>query len=140
MPPIITLYFDGCSKGNPGPSGAGFYICSDDNSITLQGHKYLGNTTNNVAEYNGLILGLEILSKNIPPALREVVIIVKGDSKLVIEQMLGNWKVSKEHLKPLWTKATNLSKEFPHIEFTHVRRDLNKHADEMANKALTTRD
>jgi len=127
----ILMYFDGASKGNRGVSGAGYWIVCGNKSYG--GYKFLGNATNNVAEYNGLILGLKNLPKN-----EELCIKVHGDSKLVIEQIKGNWKVKAEHLKPLWSEATDLIKEFKDISFIHIDRSLNSKADELANIAITT--
>ena len=132
----ILMYFDGASKGNGGPSGAAYWIdCGDSSSyVSYGGYKYLGNATNNVAEYNGLILGLKsLLSK------KDQKIIVKGDSKLVIEQINENWKVKAEHLKPLWQEAQDLIKEFKDITFVHIDRSLNSKADALANIAISTK-
>jgi ribonuclease HI len=88
-----TLYFDGCSKGNPGPAGSGALIKTD--GIIWSGCEYVGTTTNNVAEYKGLILGLKQLK-----FLNINKVIVKGDSMLVINHMTGKYKVNAPHLIP----------------------------------------
>ncbi len=126
----ILMYFDGASKENPGNSGAGYWI--NNGSSSHGGYKYLGIKTNNEAEYNGLILGL----KNLP--ISEHSVKVYGDSKLVIQQMKGIYKVKAENLKPLWKEAQELIKNFKKIEFIHIDRSLNSKADNLANIAVTT--
>jgi ribonuclease HI len=132
----ISMYFDGASKGNhtghPGPSGGAYWIQCDETSYG--GYKFLGNQTNNVAEYSGLIFGLKNLVK-----YNERSISVYGDSKLVIEQMKGNWKVRAPNLLPLWNEAQTLIKDFKDITFIHIDRSLNSKADELANIAVNTR-
>jgi ribonuclease HI len=126
------LFFDGASKFNGKDSGAGYWVETTDTSYG--GYKYLGNATNNVAEYNGLIIGLkDAVSKKYEN------IIVHGDSKLVIEQINGNYRVKAEHLKPLWTEVMELIKNFKDIKFVHIDRSLNSKADKFANTAILTK-
>jgi ribonuclease HI len=127
----ILMYFDGASKGNPGPSGAACWI--KHGSTSYGEYKFLGTQTNNVAEYSGLILGLKNLSNH-----QESSIKVHGDSKLVIEQMKGNWQVKAENLKPLCEEARTLIKGFKDIQFIHIARSLNSKADTLANIAVNT--
>ena len=126
----IKIYFDGASKSNPGLAGAGCWI--EQGTTSYGKYKFLGTQTNNEAEYNALILGL---SKH--KIHKEQVIIVYGDSKLVIEQMKGNWKVKAENLKPLWKEAQELIKDLK-IQFVHIDRSLNSKADKLANIAVIT--
>jgi len=121
---MATLYFDGCSKGNPGPSGSGALI--KDENIVWSNFEYVGNTTNNVAEYKGLILGLKQLK-----FLNITKVIVKGDSMLVINQMNGKYKVNAPHLIPLYNEAKDLIKNID-VEFHYISRDQNKEADCLA--------
>jgi ribonuclease HI len=100
----IVLYFDGCSKGNPGPSGSGAII-KHQNQELWSGCEYVGNTTNNVAEYKGLILGLKYLTLYTYKHLK-----IKGDSMLVINQMTGKYKVKSPHLLVLYNEAKNYVK------------------------------
>jgi len=126
---MYTLFFDGCSKGNPGRGGAGAVLYKDD--IELESYSlYLGNkVTNNFAEYSGLILGLENVNRLQINSLH-----VKGDSLLVIRQMKGEYKVNAT-LKPLYQRAKELTcKE---ITFTHVFRAENKRADQLSNDAIS---
>jgi ribonuclease HI len=125
------LFFDGCSKGNPGLAGAGAVIYMNDVEI-WSGTSFVGKyATNNEAEYTGIILGLEkAIDLNIKSLL------VKGDSQLVINQMTGKYKCKSDSLLYFYTKAKNLEKKFENIEYNHVLRHFNKRADELANKAL----
>ena len=126
-----TLYFDGCSKGNPGIAGSGSVIYKNDIEIwgdsTFVGHK----ETNNMAEYMGLIIGLDQAIK-----MRISNLQVFGDSELVIKQMKGIYKVKSINMKTLHTKATELSRQIPEISYTHVYREYNVRADELSNIAL----
>lgn len=125
----VFAYFDGASRSNPGKSGAGCYIQYGD--ITEKHKQYLGIKTNNEAEYLALILTLEKLYP-----YRQRSVIVHGDSKLVIEQMNGKWKVNAENLKPLFSRAIGLTSLFRDIKFVHIRRNMNVIADELANQAI----
>jgi len=129
--PIYKLQFDGCSKGNPGLAGAGAVIYKNDDEI-WHDFSFLGkSSTNNQAEYNGLLLGLnEAVNLNIKELL------VEGDSDLVIKQMNNEYKVKSENLIPLYEKAKKLESMFEKITFTHIYRNKNKRADELANKAV----
>jgi len=146
---IIEVYFDGCSKGNPGVGGAGAVIYKlttlpETKQEIWSGSKFVGKyVTNNVAEYSGLILAMEkLLELNIHTDT-SIKTIIKGDSNLVINHMTGKFKCKSENLLPLYTKAKELEKIFQSgsLTFLHVRRNLNARADELANDALikTTR-
>jgi ribonuclease HI len=125
------LFFDGCSKGNPGLSGAGAVIYKNDSEI-WSGTTFVGKkSTNNQAEYCGLILGLKKATE-----LNIKSLLVKGDSQLVIHQMTGKYKCKSDSLLGFYEKAKNLEKYFENIEYTHVLRHLNKRADELSNQAL----
>ena len=91
----------------------------------------IGEATNNVAEYRALLLGIE-LAKELAADDAEFV----GDSKLIVEQVKGNWKVKQEHLRPLVTKAKDALRDLPAWSIRHVKRDENSHADELLNQAL----
>ena len=126
-----TMFFDGCSKGNPGLAGAGAVIYNNDEEYWY-GSTFVGKTaTNNEAEYTGLIFGLQqALDMNIKSLM------VKGDSLLVIKQMRCEYKCNSINLLPLYEKAKKLEKSFDNIQFTHVLRNFNKRADELSNIAL----
>lgn len=122
-----TLYFDGKAEPNPGRGSAAAVLYFDDEIIFEVG-KYLENTTNNEAEYLGLIIGLEECIKRNVKQLQ-----VFGDSNLVIQQCSGRWKVKNERLCELHSHVKELIKKFESILFTHVYRDNNTKADELTN-------
>ena len=129
------LFFDGCSKGNPGKAGAGAVIYSRKNMNLTEiwsNSEFVGDKqTNNYAEYRGLILGLEeVVQRGLSNLL------VNGDSLLVIKQMQGAYKVHAINLLPLYQKACLLIKNIELVEFQHVYRSENKRADALANAAL----
>jgi ribonuclease HI len=125
------LFFDGASKGNPGLAGAGAVIYQCEKEI-WHGYKFIGEkATNNEAEYNGLIIGLnKAIELNIKSLL------VNGDSLLVINQMTGKYKCHSQNLLPFYNSAKELSKKFEAIQFQHIYRDFNKRADELSNIAI----
>jgi len=129
--PEYLLQFDGCSKGNPGLAGAGAVIFNYENEI-WGASKFIGyNCTNNEAEYNGLILGLE---KALDLGIKDLY--VEGDSLLIIKQMLGEYKVKSEKLFTLYDEAKRLEEQFNSILFIHIYRTSNKRADELSNLCL----
>jgi ribonuclease HI len=126
-----VLFFDGCSKNNPGPSGAGAVLYHNGVEIwstaVFVGHK----ETNNVAEYTGMIVGIK---RAVEMGIRRLV--VKGDSNLVVQQMNGKFRVNADHIKPLYATAKNIIRNFDSIQFVHVYRHLNQRADELSNMGL----
>jgi len=125
------LYTDGGSRGNPGPSAAAYVICNMADNVVEKTGKYLGNITNNQAEYLGLVTGLERAKELTVSELK-----VFMDSELVINQMNGFYKVKNADLAPYYQKATELAKSFTKITFTHIPRELNKTADTEVNRIL----
>ena len=128
---MITAYFDGGSRGNPGPAGWGAYIINDDGTVLAELSGALGVATNNVAEYHGLIAALQWAADHDLTALA-----VKGDSLLLVEQMRGNYKVKNEGLKPLHMKARLLVMQIGNVSFAHVPREKNKDADRLSNVGM----
>jgi ribonuclease HI len=128
---MITAYFDGGARANPGPAGYGVYIVDDGGSMVAELFEPLGTATNNVAEYRGLIAALEWAVER---GLKELA--VKGDSLLIIEQMRGNYRVKNEGLIPLHQKARTLVSKIGKVTFEHVRREHNKDADRLSNVAM----
>ena len=128
---MITAYFDGGSRGNPGLAGWGAYIANDDGTVLAGLSGALGVATNNVAEYHGLIAALQWAADNDVTALA-----VKGDSLLLVEQMRGNYKVKNEGLKPLHMKARMLVMQIGNVSFAHVPREKNKDADRLSNVGM----
>ena len=126
------LMFDGGSRGNPGPSGCGYVLMnSDETEIISKGSEFIGKNTNNYAEYMGMILGIE---KALELNIRNL--IVKGDSQLVIKQMLKEYSVKAPNLIPLYNHGNNLISRFQDIKFFHIKRNLNTIADKLANEAM----
>jgi ribonuclease HI len=125
-----TLFFDGCSKGNPGRSGAGAVLCNETGAEVFAHSVFVGNSaTNNEAEYTGLILGLNEAAKC---GINELH--VCGDSLLVIRQMQGKYKVNSAKLAVLHENAKTLASKFEKIEYEHVYRDKNARADALSNQ------
>jgi broad specificity phosphatase PhoE/ribonuclease HI len=128
----VVVEADGGSRGNPGPAGYGTVVWSADRGTVLAESKQaIGRATNNVAEYRGLIAGLEEATK-----LGATDVDVSMDSKLVVEQMSGRWKVKHPDLAVLHQQATALSTRFDHITYTWIPRAKNSHADRLANEAM----
>jgi ribonuclease HI len=125
-----VLRTDGGSRGNPGPAGAGFVI-EQDGSILCRGGRFLGSATNNVAEYEALIWGLENVS-----ALGFSEVTVFADSELLVKQINGQYRVKNEGLKPLFVRALQVLRSFGTWKVVHVRREQNVEADAMANDAM----
>lgn len=130
---VLRLYTDGASRGNPGPAGVGVVI-EDEHGMRLRGlHRWLGVTTNNEAEYRALIEGLKAVAEWKPDRLE-----VYLDSKLVVEQMNGAWKIKAQELQPLHARAMELLRQFPEVAIAHVERNKNRGADALANMAIDT--
>tara|TARA_A200000159_G_C7093849_1_gene243770 strand:- start:209 stop:598 length:390 start_codon:yes stop_codon:yes gene_type:complete len=125
------LYFDGASRGNPGAASYGGVIYKPDGTTLLTYKKAIGHHTNNVAEYLGLIVGLRHC---IDQKINNVA--VYGDSKLVVEQTMGNWKVKSENLIHLQNEVKKCLQCINNISITHIYRKHNKVADRLANEAL----
>jgi ribonuclease HI len=128
----VTVEADGGSRGNPGPAGYGAVVRDPATGDVLAERKAgLGRTTNNVAEYSGLIAGLT--------AARELdarTVAVRMDSKLVVEQMSGRWKVKSDQMKALAERARALVDGFTDVTFEWIPRERNKDADRLANEAM----
>jgi len=126
-----TLYADGGARGNPGPAGSGAVLLDEHGTVIAELRRSLGHATNNVAEYTGLIIGLE-------EALRRGVdeLDVRMDSLLVVQQMKGLWKIKHPGLKPLALRAGELLARFPRRTIEHVPRELNGLADAQVNRAI----
>ncbi|WP_261985760.1 bifunctional RNase H/acid phosphatase [Microbispora sp. CSR-4] len=123
---------DGGARGNPGPAGYGAVVKDDAGQVLAEVAESIGTATNNVAEYRGLIAGLRALLALGAEGAR---VEVRMDSKLVIEQMAGRWKVKHEGLRPLALEAAGLARRF-RVTWTWVPRERNSHADRLANEAM----
>jgi len=132
----LRIHTDGGSRGNPGPGAYGFVILDESGEVILDGGKFLGKTTNNEAEYQGLIAALETLL-GFSRLDKVEALMIKMDSKLVVEQVLGNWKVKEERLKPFVAQAQQLLVKLPcPYQLQHVPRAENKLADAKVNQVL----
>ena len=135
---IYTLYADGGARGNPGPAGAGAVVFDSIGKRVVEVADYLGVATNNIAEYEAIIRGLKALHEEFTPDyFKTHEVVVRMDSKLVIEQMKGNYKVKHPNLVPRYMEAKNvIARNFTKVSFEHVPREKNKDADELANRAM----
>lgn len=133
MTPRVIIEADGGSRGNPGPAAFGALIRdAQSGAVIAQRGETIGTATNNVAEYRGLIAGLELAREHTPDAQIEV----RMDSKLVVEQMAGRWKIKHPDMKPLALEAQVIARELLPITWTWVPRAQNKAADALVNAAL----
>ena len=127
----VTIFSDGGSRGNPGPSAAGYVMIDGAQEVIAEGGEYLGITTNNQAEYHGVRLGLERARE-----LGYKRIDFKIDSMLVVNQMKGLYKIKNRELWPIHERIRILVQQFERVTFTHVNRKFNGLADGMVNKVL----
>ena len=127
----LVAYIDGGARGNPGPAGFGVRIEQLDGVLVEEFSAAIGHATNNVAEYRGLLAALDWAKAH---GCRELH--VRSDSLLLVQQMLGNYKVKNAGLQPLHAKARLLAHEVGRVTFQHVGRSLNAHADRLANAAM----
>ena len=128
----FLLTADGGSRGNPGPAGYGSVI-TENGTIIAELYDFIGVATNNVAEYSGLIAGLTAINEIDSAATVEV----KMDSKLVVEQMSGRWKIKSPDMQKLAIEAREIL-PYGNVTYTWIPREDNKHADALANEALDT--
>lgn len=128
---VVSIYTDGGSRGNPGPSAAGYVIVNAEREVIAEGGEYLGITNNNQAEYHGVRLGLE---RAIELGLKRVNLRI--DSMLVVNQMKGHYKIKNRDLWPIHERIRILVEKFELVTFSHVQREFNQLADGMVNKTL----
>ena len=127
----LTVNVDGGARGNPGPAAIGVVVRNEDGAVVEAVGETIGRQTNNVAEYQALLRGLELAS-----AHGATVVEVVGDSELVVRQIEGRYKVKNADLKPLHAKAKEMLAEFDNWEIRHVKRAQNADADRLVNEAL----
>jgi ribonuclease HI len=125
------LMVDGAARGNPGDAGCGAVIYDENGIVVKELSRYLGCATNNVAEYEALLMGLEALLQ-----LGQKNIIVQSDSQLMVRQLNGEYRVKDEKLKALFDHAMRLLRQFDSYRILHVRREMNKLADRLANLGI----
>jgi len=128
------LFTDGASRGNPGEAGAGIVLLDDDNQELVARSLYLGRSTNNVAEYKALVLGLETA---IQLGCSRLAIFM--DSQLIVRQVQGRYKVKNANLKPLFDEVKSLLANINSWSIDHIPRAQNKRADELANRGIDER-
>ncbi len=129
-PQSAVLHCDGASKGNPGPAGAGFVLSTPDGDLIASAAIPLGVATNNFAEYQGLIAGLNEATARDIKQLQ-----IMSDSELLVKQLLGQYRVRSGNLKPLYESARRLIACFDTVHIKHVRREYNTEADKLADEA-----
>ncbi|MER6594419.1 reverse transcriptase-like protein, partial [Micromonospora purpureochromogenes] len=128
----VVIEADGGSRGNPGPAGYGAVVRDPDSGeVLLERSEAIGVSTNNVAEYRGLIAGLEAAAE-----LGAAEVEARMDSKLVVEQMCGRWQIKHPGLRPLAAQAAALVHRFESVRFSWIPRERNRHADALANAAM----
>jgi ribonuclease HI len=127
------LSTDGGARGNPGPAAYGYVLEAEDGTVLAAHGEKIGVATNNVAEYSALIAGLE---KALELGVDELEVV--SDSELMVKQMLGQYRVKNEALQELWSRAGRLARMLGRVDYTAVRREHNKLADQLVNEALDT--
>ncbi len=127
----LVAYIDGGARGNPGPAGFGVRVEEGDGTLVEEFAESIGTATNNVAEYSALLAALEWATRHGHTQLH-----VRSDSLLLVQQMLGNYKVKNAGLQPLHAKARLLAHAIGKVTFEHVGRARNAHADRLANAAM----
>ena len=127
----LVAHTDGGARGNPGPAGFGVHITDQDGNRVVELSEYLGQQTNNYAEYSALLAALEWAIRN-----NHLAVQVVSDSELMVKQLRGIYKVRNENLQPLFDKAQRLISQLDWFETKHVLREQNREADRLANEAM----
>jgi len=128
---LVTANIDGGARGNPGPAAYGIVLREAGGATLIATGKYVGRTTNNVAEYYGLIAALDAARERHVTRLR-----VESDSELLVRQMQGRYRVKSPDLRPLHERAVKLSRGFEYFDVAHIPREKNREADRLVNAAL----
>lgn len=127
----LLIYTDGAARGNPGPAGAGVHIRNTRGETVDELHRFLGEATNNVAEYSALLAALERARE-----LGATEVEIRSDSELMVRQMRGEYRVRNPGLRELAARAHTLADSFERVQYVHVARDQNRAADRLANEAI----
>jgi ribonuclease HI len=127
----LVIYTDGGARGNPGPAGIGAVAYDEQGNVVFEISEYIGETTNNQAEYKAAVRALEEAKKK---KAKELYLYL--DSELVVKQLNGEYKIKNKGLQPLFVKIYNACLDFKKVEFKHVRREKNKEADRLVNEAI----
>ena len=133
----IIIHTDGGARGNPGPAGIGAVIQREGEEVLKEISEYIGEQTNNYAEYEALIRALEECKKIFGAKLKDIEVEVVMDSELVVRQLSGIYKVKEPTLKEKFAEVAKMRlQEIPNITFRHIRREENAHADKLVNEAI----
>ncbi|MEK7287028.1 MAG: ribonuclease HI family protein [Elusimicrobiota bacterium] len=127
----LTIYIDGACRFNPGPAGVGVWIVDGNGRTVREISEFLGPATNNVAEWSAYLRALEEAK-----ALGAGELAIFSDSKLLVEQARGAWKIRDERLKKIAEQAARLAKDFTRIDLRHIPREQNQRADELSKRAV----
>ena len=130
-PPELVIHIDGGSRGNPGPSGFGVHAVDAKGKVVAEHFGFIGQATNNVAEYQALVHAFKLATARGARRLE-----IRSDSELVVKQIGGSYKVKHPSMIPLHREALALMRQLAEVKVTHVRREQNKEADALANRAL----
>ncbi len=128
--PALILYIDGSVEGNPGPGAIGVVVERVDGTPVEAWGEAIGHATNNQAEYQALLAGLRKARQ-----LGAEAVTIRSDSQLLVRQLLGQYRVKHPKLKPVYEEARRLARSFKHFTIEHVRREENRAADRLANRA-----
>ena len=128
---MIVAYIDGGARGNPGPAGYGVRVEDERGAMLHELHGFIGRSTNNVAEYHGLIAALRYAQQHGHRIVR-----IRSDSELLVKQMRGEYRVRHAGLRPLHQQARALADNLERVAYEHVPREENTHADRLANTAM----
>ena len=131
----FVIHTDGAARGNPGPAGAGAVLRRSGGELVEEACRFLGHATNNVAEYSALILGLERAREHGACQVE-----IRADSELLVRQMSGEYKIKNAALKELAARAHEIAQSFTRVAYVHVRREQNRDADRLANRAIDEAD
>lgn len=134
MSKSINIFIDGASRGNPGPSGIGIVFCDDQNNVVKKLFKFIGDATNNAAEYSALIYAMQEALMD-----RYDDVKIKSDSELLTKQLTGEYKVKNDNLKAYHGLFQHIARGFDKIEIISISRENNSVADKLANKAIDSR-
>nr|PZN05566.1 MAG: ribonuclease H [Bacillota bacterium] len=127
----LKIYVDGASRGNPGDAGIGIVMLNEDGNVVKEICDYIGQTTNNIAEYTALVTAMK---EAIEVGCEEIEVF--SDSELMVKQIKGEYQIKNEGLKRLYSQVSQLMKEFRSFSINHVKREFNKRADELANEGI----
>jgi ribonuclease HI len=133
-PGLLIVSCDGAARGNPGPAGIGVQITDEDGIVVAEIAEWIGETTNNVAEYTAVLEGLR---RALALGARRVHL--RSDSQLLIQQLSGRYRVKAAHLRPLYEEVIGLLSGFDRVQLQHVPREQNREADRLANLGVDLR-